>query len=445
MLAQPASWPVRRFAWWALAAVIAVLWQGRGLLRDLRPPSDIVVDFYQEWASARNLLRGESIYEPQRASAVRYLGCTPRGEAPFFIEVNAHPPTAVLLGLPLAGLPYPDAVLVWNLISLAALLSALWLIGHELGLSVRPWTALAGIVLLIMSWPVRSHFQQGQLAMLLLLLVTVAWIAERSGRAGLAGLFLGTATALKIFPALLFLPFIFRRQWRVVGAGLVCIGLLTVATMAVLGPGAYLAYFHEVPPIVAEWRSAWNNASLPGFWCKLFEPGGKGSGVIPLVSSPLLARGFIVASCATVIALLGRHAMRAQTRIQCDQSFAATVVGMLLLTPVTWEHSFLLLLLPMAIFWADSPAASMQRRVLVVLSVVLLVNPAIFYPFCRIEGLSPTSRVFCSAPQVLVVLSVQCYALVSLLATVLWHGRAAREAIARPPAPPVEYAKRRAA
>jgi hypothetical protein len=416
------------------------------LLRDLRPPSDIVVDFYQEWASARNFLLGESVYEPQRASAVRYLGCTPQGEAPFFIEVNAHPPTAVLLGLPLARLSYPDAVFTWNVLSLAALLVSIWLIGRELNFRIRPWTALAGIVLLIISWPVRSHFQQGQLAMLLLLLLTATWIADRSGRDRLAGVYLGAASALKIFPALLFLHFIVRRQWRVVGTGLATIAALTAITMMLLGPASYASYIHEVPPIVSEWRSAWNNTSLPALWSKLFEPGNKGSGVVPLVYSPLLARALIVLSCAVVIGLLAKQVTRAATRKHCDRSFAAAVVGMLLLAPVTWEHSFVLLILPIGIFWADSPAGSMQRRALVFLSVVLLINPALFYPLCRIDNLQPSSRAFCSTPHVLAVLSVQCYALISLFVIALRRGAAAQaEAAGEPRILSVESVQRRAA
>src|SRR5260370_36865321 len=90
MQPQPASWPVRRIAWWALIAVAAVLWQGRGLLQDLRPPGDAVVDFYQEWASARNFRSGDPIYEPQRESSQRYLGATPATQNHFFLEVNAH-------------------------------------------------------------------------------------------------------------------------------------------------------------------------------------------------------------------------------------------------------------------------------------------------------------------------------------------------------------------
>lgn len=429
MQPQPASWPVRRIAWWALIAITAVLWQGRGLLRDLSPPADALVDFYQEWASARNFLSGEPIYEPQRESSVRYLGAAPATHTHFFLEVNAHPPTAVLLGLPLAGLDYPTAVLVWNFMSLAALGAGIWIIARQLGFPASRWMVLPAIALLLLCWPLRSHLQQGQLAMVLLLLIAGAWAADRSGQEGLAGILLGIAAAVKLFPALLFLHFLCRRQWRVVGAGLACLAVLTAATLMLLGPAAYASYLSDVPPAVAEWRSAWNNASLPGLWSKLFEPGTKGNGVVAWVHNPPLACGLIVVSCAAVIVLLARLAHRAWTRAECDRAFGAAVAGALLVTPVTWEHGFLLLLLPLAVFWAAAPLGSRQRRLLVLLAVILMViNPASFYQLWRIGNFQAGTRVFCSTPQVLVVLSVQCYALLA------FFGMAVRQGMATQPA-----------
>jgi hypothetical protein len=426
---QSASWPARRIAWWALAAVVAVVWQGRGLLCDLRPPGDVVVDFYQEWASARNLLCGAPIYEPQRASSQRYLGCAPEGEAHFFLEINAHPPTTVLLGLPLARLDYRTAVLVWNLISLAALAASAWLVARQLELRLYPWTILPAIVFFMLCWPLRSHVAQGQLMMVLLLSISGAWAADRSGREILAGALIGAATVLKLFPALLFLHFVFRQRWRAVAAGLASIVVLTAATAAVLGPFVYATYFRDVPPFVAEWRSAWNNASLAGLWSKLFEPGTKGSGVVPLVYNPTLARMLVVVSCGAVIVLLARAIQQARSLAERDGAFGAAVVVVLLVTPVTWEHGFVLLLLPFAISWAGSPTGSLQRRLLILLAIVLMVlNPATFYRLWLFGDLPPGRRAFCSAAQVIAILSVQCYALLALFVMAMRSSTLARPA-----------------
>jgi len=447
MQPQTAPWPARRIAWWALIATVAVLWQGRGLWRALRPRADVVVDFFQEWASARNYFNGESIYEAQRASSLRYLGVSPAGNAHFFIEVNAHPPTAVLLGLPLAALDYRAAVLVWNCCSIAALAAAIWLIAGQFGYPIAGWSILPVIAVLALCWPLRSHLQQGQLAMILLLLITGGWAAERSGRATLAGVLFGTAAAIKLFPAILFLPFIVRREWRVVFAGGAWLAALTGATVLILGPGIYTEYFSDALPVVAEWRSAWNNASLTGLWSKLFDPGLKGSGVEPLVHSPTLAHALMILSSAFVVFLLIRLARRAECIGDRDRAFSAAVVGMLLVSPVTWEHGFLLLLLPLAVLWSALPAGSVQRRVLIMLFVVLLwVNPAFFYRQWQIGRSVGGPRVFCSAAEVLTLLSAQCYALVSLFVMTVRSGAIAKSAtVAEPTVLKMDRVERRAA
>lgn len=270
--------------------------------------------------------------------------------------------------------------------------------------------------------------------MVLFLLITGGWAADRSGRKKLAGALLGAATAVKLFPVILFLPFIVRREWRVVLSGAVCVASLTAATVLILGPGTYRGYFQDVLPVVAEWRSAWNNASLDGLWSKLFNPGMKGSGVEPLVYSPTLAHGLMIASAVLVVFLLIRLSRRAEAPADRDRAFSATLVGMLLITPVTWEHGFLLLFLPLAVLWSALPGGSMQRRILIVLFVLLLfVNPAFFYRQWQIGWSTGGPRVFCSAAQVLTLLSVQCYALVSLFViTVRCRAAAQPETVAKP-------------
>jgi hypothetical protein len=431
MASSPASWPARRIAFWALLAALAVAWQGHAFLKDFRPPRRVVVDFFQEWASARNWLNGSPVYEPQRASALRYLGKVIERDDPYFVEINAHPPTAMLLGLPFAELSYRGAVLAWNLLSLAALAGSVWLLTRQLGLAWCRWHVLPLVALTMLCWPLRQQFQQGQLSLLLLLLLVGAWAAYRSGRERLAGVLLGIAAVLKIFPAFVFLYFLFRRRWRVVAAGAGCALVLTLMTAAVLGPQVYAAYFHEVPALAGEWRAAWNNTSLPGLWSKLFDPGIKSNAVEPLTYNPLLARWLVLLSCAMVITLLAVVVRQAQTRAECDRAFAAVVVGMLLLAPVTWEHSLLLLLLPLAVFWKCWPAASRPHRVLQVLTVVLLLSPRFYYQMFRVGGDSASGRALASTAQTVLVLSLQTYALLAVFVLIVQAARQRRPVVVK--------------
>src|SRR5207253_2522977 len=187
----------------------------------------------------------------------RYLGYQRQPRDRFFLEVNAHPPTSVLLAVPLARLDYPDAFLVWSLSSLAALAASVWLVVRHLRIPFSVWALAPALTLLLACNPFRQQMNQGQLNLVLLLLLTGVWVADRSARPGWAGALLGAATAIKLFPAFLFLYFLLRRQRRVVAAGVLSFAVLTGLTAALLGPATYRCYVEEVLPQVAQFRDWW--------------------------------------------------------------------------------------------------------------------------------------------------------------------------------------------
>ena len=144
----------------------------------MRPNQDHIIDFYQDWGSARNYWAGLPIYTPHSTSIPRYLGLLSNPMPS--IEYNIHPPTSVLLVLPLGQLNYPDAVLVWNLISLVALLASLMIVAMTL--SVPQSVILPGLALLPFCLPVLGNLQMGQITMVICFLITAMWrSSDRSG------------------------------------------------------------------------------------------------------------------------------------------------------------------------------------------------------------------------------------------------------------------------
>ena len=129
------------------------------------PTPDNVVDFYQDWGSSRNYLTGLPVYTEHSISIPHHLGL-PRNPDPG-IERNAHPPTAVLLTLPLAWLSYSDAVLVWNLISLIAFLVSILIVAREL--AAPKALVLPGVVLFGFCPPLYVHLYLGKWTLPLLL------------------------------------------------------------------------------------------------------------------------------------------------------------------------------------------------------------------------------------------------------------------------------------
>jgi hypothetical protein len=409
------AWPAgRRWLWPALAVVVGCL-QGPNFIETLRPPPE-AADFFQEWASARNVFRGAAVYT-EHAEAVRlYLKHDVPKEPGPYIRFNAHPPTSVLLALPFAALGYSDATLAWNLASLAAFGASLWLLVRGLGIATAKWGVFPAAALLLTCSPVRQQVNLAQLNMVLLL-VTGVWAAERSGRPRLAGALLGAATAVKLFPGFLFLFFLLRRRWSVVLVGVVSLAALTGATALILGTDAYRDYVRVVLPEVSRFRSGWFNASLAGFWEKVLGEGAwhYDRHILPVVNAPRLARTGTLLARVGVLVLWARAVWRARTPAEGDHAFGLSLIAMMLLSPITWDHYFVILALPSIQLWIGLPHSNTGNTLRLGLLACLWAEKGTLWRIFLPDSLFLAGSI--SAPVTLVtLLSYQCYTLLALFA-----------------------------
>jgi hypothetical protein len=404
-----------KVTWLVLAGVFCPLWGAATLLR-VTPPRHVFYDYVQEWTSVRNLFSGRPIYMSMNESIPLHFGPDARA---LLLDVNAHPPASILLSLPFGLLGYREAHLAWNIVSLVMLAVSVWLIIRPTGLDLSPWMVLPMATFLLTSNSLAQQINHGQFNLVLLLLITGSWLANRSGREEAAGLLLGIAAAIKLFPAFLAVYFIAQRRWRSLAiCGLSFLAINGLAA-AIFGGDCYRTYWQEIVPKVNQgFRDFWPNASLNGYWCKLFDaPNGH---VIPLVKCPSVYRIATLVSSCVVVALVLWKCRSARTLAQRDLAFGACVLAMLLVSPITWDHYFLMLLLSWAILWKHMEPHPANRAL--VLSSVLLL--ATIYPkwiwHLTIPGpgelvLDPNVKPSVAAPlHVLTVVSYQFYALLGL-------------------------------
>ena len=411
------AWP-REQPWvWTTLAVWIVLLNGPAFIENMsarewqtRPT---LPDFIQEWSSARNYFDGLPIYTNLATPIERYLGSSMEAKRSLIV-VNAHPPTSVLLALPFACLDFGDAFLVWNILSLLMLALSLWLVQRELKIPFAVWSILPLTVFLLLCSPLWQQIYQGQLNLVLLPLLTGTWAAERAGRYRLAGVLLGAAITIKLFPGFLLVYFLLRRRWVVVTAAVVTVAVITAVTAAVLGVETYQAYVRVVLPEIQWFRVGWNNNSTAGFWYRLFDgaPEKKRafSRSAPLWYSPGLASVATWISSAIVVGVFAWTVRDKRSREDGDMAFALAVTTMLLISPITWEHYFLLLLAPLAIFWLELPASKWIRLLFATIVMALWTSPALVWTVSGIGG-----RVARPIDNVTII-SYQFYALLALLA-----------------------------
>jgi alpha-1,2-mannosyltransferase len=344
----PTSAPsaTRLYLWIGLTAV-ACVWQGANWATAIRPAPGYFFDFSQEWLSGRNYFAGQPVYSPQGEAVGWHTEYRPK-RADDMLPWNAHPPVAILLGLPFCQLPYEQAHLAWNIFSLIAFLLAVILAFRTRTTPLDEVQFFQIAALLVVCAPLQVQTFQGQLNGALVLLVALSWMADRRDWELLAGALIGAAAAIKIVPAFLLIAWIARGRWRPVwGAGIAFILLNAVAAI-LFGVSAFETYIRTIIPSVSLYRSSWDNISLSGLWFKLFDPQEK-ERVIALWKAPWLAQALAIASQLAVSAIVFVVCRRAHDRGQRDHAIAIAIVGMLLVSPITWGHYLLMLVVPLAV------------------------------------------------------------------------------------------------
>jgi hypothetical protein len=305
-------------------------------LRGDGPPVDLV----QDYVGARDVARGREAY-PVLTRAYASVGLTwPAGHR------STHPPTAFLLVLPVAWLPWKAASAVWTVLMLAALAGAYWALGASAGSAV----ALAPLTIL---WP-PGGWSMGQLTPLWLLGLALAWrLRDRPAPAGAA---IALASLTKLLPVLSLLPFLLLRRWSVL-RGFALVWGAAVALLLVLDAGAIGRYVTILRTASREQAARGENSAL--LWAADHKLGAAG----------------VAVAAALVCAVLVRVLRRVRRRGELDR-LAWDGVGWagVALLPIAWIYSLLPLLPALArLVRRGGPVAA--ALALVTFMIPFLVDP----------------------------------------------------------------------
>jgi hypothetical protein len=301
-------------------------------LRGSGPPVDLV----QDYAGARALVSGDDPYEVLTRAYAR-VGLTWRAE-----HRSTHPPTAFILALPVAWLPWRIGAAVWAVLMLAAIAAAWW------GLGV-PWEIASALGPLTLLWP-SAAWSIGQLTPLWLLGIALAWRwRDQPTRAGAA---IGVAALTKLLPAVSLVPFLLRRRVQAL-AGFGLVVAIGVGVLFALRAGAVTRYAAVSADTARDQAGRGENAAL--LWA--FE-------------HQLGIGGFAVA-----LALVGTVLATSLTRVASEWTFWAWSWAGVALLPIAWIYS-LLPLLPVIVFCLRR--GNVVAHVLVAFAIVV---PMVIEPF----------------------------------------------------------------
>ena len=231
-----------------------------------------------------------------------------------------YPPIAAVLFVPLALVPGWLGAAALLTASLISLLRCADILSSWLHLGRESWLAVAAAMLVLE--PVLSTLAYGQLNLILGAMVLTT--LDRKGPAD--GVWLGLAAALKLTPAVFFIPLLFRGSWRrclvavmssVVATG---VGFLVLPSESVQYWGSTLRQVGRIGAIAYA-----GNQALDGLIWREVGPGA--------------ATGLWYAGVVLILALTVFANVRAESMLIAA---CAAALGGLLVSPISWTHHWVL-------------------------------------------------------------------------------------------------------
>lgn len=302
-------------------------------------------DYRSYYQGALRLAEGQPLYQGFTGTTYVY--------PPLLAQVLA--PFARVLG-------WDGLAVVWLIGGAALLIGATALLGRYASTPAR--RRMVWIMPLLFT-PVVQGFWVGQVSFLMLAGLVGVWAAVRADRRSLAGALLALLAWIKVYPALLVIYFVWRRDWRLIRAVIVAGLLLGLFQVVVSGPDLMIEYFTDLLPGLSsqgQIEGLFKNCSILGFSQRLFTAN---ASILPLVDAPALAGptrlvlSLLVAG-ATVWAVTRRPAT-VEDPARFDLEYALMVVTTLLLGATLWVSGMAPLLLAYGLLLERATTARWRR------------------------------------------------------------------------------------
>lgn len=303
---------------------------------------DKPVDLTVYLAGADALLNGQSLYDSVAVKSGTLI-------LPF-----TYPPFAAVLMIPFALMPAPVAILLWALLSIAALAVIAYLVAMRLpalaGSTSPRWQtwelALAIYVVSGLSEPILQNFDVGQVN----LFIVAAVLFDTVSRTHYRGFITGLAAGFKVTPGLFIVFMLLNRRWGDFGRA-----LLGFATTLIIGS------FFGIDNVWRYWTSVIFETDRVGDVLRYSNVGLSGVIHRALPTNKGLATIiFFTLAAIVVVACL----WWAQRWWNTSRLVSASIVGTatLIVSPISWPHHWVWLVPAVSAALALGMRARRQSR-----------------------------------------------------------------------------------
>lgn len=268
-------------------------------------------------------------------------------------------PIALLLFMPFSLVAPGTAHAIWIALNGAALVAALLLLIRPKYSGMDTRMALAVAALALLYAPITENSLFGQRQTIILLLLVMVMRSLQRGREATAGMLLAVAVAYRIFPLLVAGYFIVRRQWRpllYMAFGLAIVGAVTIAA---IGLPVCLSYSHGMRLAMSA-TSDPSDVAIRGViirsFARMFGDHLDSRIEILQVTTVLCAQ-------LTILGLTVWPALRQPRPPVFDHpAYCLWVAAAVVLSPLSWTHYMILLLIPLIAIAVTAGRHQCSRR-----------------------------------------------------------------------------------
>lgn len=318
--------------------------------------------------------------------------------------------------MPYTFVGLPAATHLWLLSNLLFLFLTALIVVRLLRFRLVSWQAALVLIALACFTPTLQCLVDGQITIFLLLLWAAGMLLyQRQNDLGAGALF-ALATAIKLTPAILFLPLLLWKKWGAVTSFLATSSLLVAVSLWTNTPQTLRTYFVRVMPAMSGSIPYYTNYSLSAATQRLLTLVHTGTvAAFPAsMSAHTVLAGRVVSSGAALL-VFAAIAWTARQSTRKDQVLVFALLGLIapVLSPVSWFHAYSTAFLAFALLWSECFDRLQSTPYLALLTAVtLLLGSAVS------ENLAPALLV---SGHVALSALLQFAQLAAALGLVLWR------------------------
>jgi alpha-1,2-mannosyltransferase len=189
------------------------------------------------------------------------------------------------------------------------------------------------VILSLLSFPTKFTLGMGQNNFIALVLLLFSYLLYKEKKLQDAGILLGLAISLKTIFVYFLLFYILKKQWKVIAYAFLILLLSTLLIYLIRGNlDLYKFYLTDLlPPLFRfENREIYTNQGLSGFISRLF--------------TDIYIRKLLTSAISITLVLYNTFIVLKNKKI--DLVFSLTIITLLLIDSLAWQHHFVWLLFP---------------------------------------------------------------------------------------------------